>query len=146
MSSVNKAIILGNLGKDPESKELQNGCVTSFPVATSESWKDKQTGQKQERTEWHNIVCYNKLAEIARDYLRKGSKVYIEGQIKTEKWTDKNGMERYTTKIVARDFRMLDSKSDMQETQKPTQANQANQANQGQASSWDNDNGDDVPF
>lgn len=111
MSGVNKAIILGNLGSDPETRYLPNGgAVTNINVATSESWKDKQTGQKQERTEWHKIVFFGKLAEIAGEYLRKGSKVYVEGSIRTRKWQDKEGQDRYTTEIVASEMQMLDSK------------------------------------
>ena len=107
---VNKAIVVGNLGNDPESKELPSGgAVTNISVATSESWKDKN-GKKQERTEWHRVVFFNRLAEIANEYLKKGSKVYIEGSLRTRKWEDKQGQERYTTEIVASEMQMLDSK------------------------------------
>ena len=108
---VNKAILIGNLGKDPEVKYLPSGsAVCNFSVATSESWKDKQTGQQQEKTEWHNISMFGKLAEIAGEYLRKGSKVYLEGSIQTRKWQDKEGNDRYTTDIKANQMQMLDSK------------------------------------
>lgn len=109
---INKVILIGNLGKDPEVRYMPSGsAVTSITVATSESWKDKQSGEKQERTEWHNVVFFNRLAEIAGEYLKKGSKVYIEGSLRTRKWQDKNtGQDRYTTEIVANEMQMLDSK------------------------------------
>lgn len=107
---VNKAIIVGNLGQDPETRYLQSGgAVTNISVATSESWKDKQSGEKKERAEWHRIVFFNKLAEIAGEYLSKGSKVYIEGSLRTREW-EKDGVKRYSTEIVARDMLMLDSR------------------------------------
>jgi single-strand DNA-binding protein len=105
---INKVILVGNLGKDPETRYMPNGkAVTNFSIATSESWTDKQSGDKQERTEWHNIVMFEKLAEIAAEYLRKGSQVYVEGSLRTRKWQDKEGKDRYTTEIVARDMQML---------------------------------------
>jgi single-strand DNA-binding protein len=108
--TVNKVILVGNLGQDPDVKYMPNGaCVTNFPIATSDSWKDKQTGQTQERTEWHRIVIFNKLGEIAGEYLRKGAKVYIEGALRTRKWQDQAGQDRYTTEIVASVMQMLDS-------------------------------------
>lgn len=108
---INKAILIGNLGRDPESRYTQGGsAVTRFSVATSESWRDRQTGEQQERTEWHNVVCFARLAEVAGEYLRKGSKVYIEGRIQTRKWQDKDGQDRYTTEIIANDMQMLDSR------------------------------------
>lgn len=108
---VNKVIILGNLGNDPETKFLPSGtAVTKLSVATSESWKDKQTGQKQERTEWHNVSAFGRLAEIMGEYLKKGSKVYIEGSLRTSKWEGKDGNDRYTTEIIANEMQMLDSK------------------------------------
>ena len=110
-SGINKAIILGNLGNDPETRYTPNGnAVTNISIATSESWKDKSTGQQQESTEWHKVVFFNKLAEIAGQYLKKGSKIYIEGQIKTRKWQDQSGNDRYSTEIVASEMQMLDSK------------------------------------
>jgi len=110
---INKAIIVGNLGKDPETRYTPSGsAVTNITVATSESWKDKQTGEQQERTEWHRIVFFNRLAEIAGEYLRKGSQVYIEGKIQTRKWQDQNGQDRYTTEIVGNEMQMLGSRGD----------------------------------
>ena len=109
---VNKAIIVGNLGRDPEVRYTANGsAVANVTVATSESWKDKQSGERQERTEWHRVVFFGRLAEIAEEYLKKGSQVYIEGSIRTQKWQDKeSGQDRYTTEIVARDMQMLGSR------------------------------------
>ena len=98
---INKVILVGNLGQDPEVRYLPNGgAVTNISVATSETWKDKQTGEQKDRTEWHRVVIFGKLAEIAGEYLRKGSQVYIEGQLQTRKWQDQSGQERYTTEIV----------------------------------------------
>ncbi|QFT55611.1 single-stranded DNA-binding protein [Microbulbifer sp. THAF38] len=107
---INKVILIGNLGNDPETRYMPSGgAVTNISLATSESWKDKQTGQQQERTEWHRVVFFNRLAEIAGEYLRKGSKVYIEGSLRTRKWQDKQtGQDRYTTEIVAAEMQMLD--------------------------------------
>lgn len=108
---VNKVILIGNLGKDPEVRYTPTGtAVTNITIATSEAWKDKQTGENVERTEWHRIVFYQRLAEIAGEYLRKGSKVYIEGKLQTRKWQDKTGQDRYTTEIIADMMQMLDSK------------------------------------
>jgi single-strand DNA-binding protein len=108
---VNKVILVGNLGADPEVRYLPSGgAVTNITLATSESWKDKQSGQTQERTEWHRVVLFNRLAEIAGEYLRKGAKVYIEGSLRTRKWQDKNGQDKYTTEIVGSEMQMLDSK------------------------------------
>ncbi|WP_299977070.1 single-stranded DNA-binding protein [uncultured Pseudoteredinibacter sp.] len=105
---VNKVIIVGNCGQDPETKYLPSGsAVTNISVATSDSWTDKQSGQKQERTEWHRIVFFNRLAEIAGEYLRKGSQVYVEGRLQTRKWQDQSGQDRYTTEIVANEMQML---------------------------------------
>lgn len=113
MSGVNKVIIVGNLGNDPEQKEAGNAAITNISVATSENWKDKNTGEQQERTEWHRIVFFNRLAEVAGQYLQKGSKVYVEGKLRTRKWQDKEtGQDRYTTEIVGDNMQMLDSKSD----------------------------------
>lgn len=111
MASVNKVIIVGNLGRDPETRYMPNGdAVTNIAVATTESWKDKQTGEKKELTEWHRITFYRKLAEIAGQHLKKGSQVYVEGRLQTRKWTDKEGVERYTTEIIADSMQMLGSK------------------------------------
>lgn len=108
---INKVILIGNLGADPEVRYMPSGsAVATLNLATSESWKDKQSGETVEKTEWHRVVCYNRLGEIAGEYLRKGSKVYIEGGLRTEKWQDKDGQERYTTKIIAREMQMLDGR------------------------------------
>jgi single-strand DNA-binding protein len=108
---VNKVIVVGNLGQEPEVRYMPSGgAVTNISVATSESWKDKESGESTERTEWHRIVFFNRLAEIAGEYLKKGSKVFIEGSLRTRKWEDKDGQNRYTTEIVAKEMQMLDSK------------------------------------
>jgi single-strand DNA-binding protein len=108
---VNKVILVGNLGNDPEIRYSQSGAaITTVSIATSETWKDKQTGQPQERTEWHRVVFFNRLAEISSEYLRKGSKVYVEGGLRTRKWQDKDGQDRYTTEIVGNEMQMLDSR------------------------------------
>src|SRR5262245_15337432 len=109
---INKVILVGNLGRDPETRYMPSGsAVTNLRVATSEQWKDKTTGENQERTEWHSVAMFGRLAEIAAEYLRKGSKVYIEGKLRTRKWQDKtDGKDRYTTEIIADDMQMLDSK------------------------------------
>lgn len=108
---INKVILVGNLGGDPEVRYMPSGnAVTNVTLATSESWKDKQTGQMQERTEWHRVVFFNRLAEIAGEYLRKGSKVYVEGSLRTRKWQGQDGQDRYTTEIVASEMQMLDSR------------------------------------
>lgn len=108
---VNKVILVGNLGKDPESRYLASGAaVSNITIATSEGWKDKQTNEMKERTEWHNVVFFGKLAEIAGEYLRKGSQVYVEGSLRTRKWQDRDGNDRYTTEIVASDMQMLGSR------------------------------------
>ncbi|MEP5764591.1 MAG: single-stranded DNA-binding protein [Halieaceae bacterium] len=134
---INKVILIGNLGNDPETRYTQSGgAVTNISLATSETWKDKQTGQPQERTEWHRIVFFNRLGEIAGEYLRKGSKVYVEGSLRTRKWTDQSGQDRYTTEIVGNEMQMLDSRGggqaapypDDNYSQAPSQAPQAPQA------------------
>jgi len=108
---INKVILVGNLGKDPEVRYMPSGgAVANVTIATSESWKDKQTGEQKDRTEWHNVVFYNRLAEIAGEYLRKGSQAYIEGSLRTKKWQDKNGQDRYTTEIIASEMQMLGSR------------------------------------
>ncbi|MBG7622300.1 single-stranded DNA-binding protein [Herbaspirillum sp. AP02] len=108
MASVNKVIIVGNLGRDPETRYMPNGeAVTNIAVATTESWKDKNSGEKKELTEWHRITFYRKLAEIAGQYLKKGSQIYVEGRLQTRKWQDKEGVERYTTEIIADTMQML---------------------------------------
>lgn len=109
---INKVIIVGNLGNDPDTKYMPSGsAVTNITVATNESWKDKQTGEQKDRTEWHKIAMFGRLAEISAEYLRKGSQVYIEGKLRTRKWQDKNGNDRYTTEIVADEMQMLGGRS-----------------------------------
>ena len=114
---INKVILVGNLGNDPEHRVLPSGGgVTNVSIATSESWRDKNTGEQQERTEWHRVVFFNRLSEIAAEYLRKGSKVYVEGSLRTRKWQDQSGQDRWTTEIVAQEMQMLDSRGAMQDT------------------------------
>jgi len=137
MSGVNKVIIVGNLGNDPESRIANNGnAITNISVATSESWKDKTTGQKQERTEWHRVTFFNRLAEIAAQYLNKGSKIYIEGSLRTSKY-QKDGVDHYSTDIIASSMQMLDSKGSSQSLQQ----NQTPQQSQG-----GDFEDDDIPF
>ena len=108
---VNKVIIVGNCGQDPETRFMPSGgAVTNLSIATSESWKDKTSGQPQERTEWHRVVFFNRLAEIAGEYVKKGSKLYVEGALRTRKWQNKEGQDQYTTEIVASEMQMLDSR------------------------------------
>jgi single-strand DNA-binding protein len=112
MASVNKVILIGNLGRDPETRYMPNGeAVTNITLATTESWKDKTSGERQEKTEWHRVTFYRRLAEIAGEYLKKGSQVYIEGRLETRKWQDKEGKDRYTTEIIASEMRMLGSRA-----------------------------------
>ena len=114
MASVNKVILVGNLGRDPETRyNPEGGAITNISIATTETWKDKASGEKQERTEWHRVVFFNRLAEIAGEYLKRGSQVYVEGGLRTRKWPDKEGKERYTTEIVAERMQMLGSRSGM---------------------------------
>ena len=141
MSSLNKSMIIGNLGQDPEVRATQNGTpVANLSVATTEKYKDKQ-GELQERTEWHRVVAWGRLAEICRDYLKKGSKVYFEGQLQTNKWQDNDGNDRYTTEIKALNMVMLDSKGE---------SNQAPQSqpvqNQSPANNVADEQDDDLPF
>lgn len=150
---VNKAIIVGNLGQDPEMRSTASGlAIATISVATSEVWKDKNSGEQQERTEWHRIVFFDKLAEIVGQYLVKGSKVYVEGQIRTQKWQDKDGNDRYTTEILGKEMQMLDSRGNQQDNQNhgaaPGQAprnaapNQSAPAVDPQYANFD----DDIPF
>ncbi len=166
---VNKVILIGNLGKDPEVRYSPSGAaVAKVTIATSDSWKDKQTGELQERTEWHNVVFFSRLAEIVGEYLRKGSKVYIEGRLQTSKWQGQDGNDRYTTEIVANEMQMLDSRGGgsasfeprrpQQQSNPPAQKAPAPNpplqeapapkpaAQQGAGSSFDNDFDDDIPF
>lgn len=152
MASVNKVIIVGNLGADPETRYMPNGdAVCNIRVATTESWKDKQSGEKKEITEWHRVVFYRKLAEIAGQYLKKGSQVYLEGRIRTRKWTDKEGQERYTTEIEANEMQMLGRREGMGESapressgggSRPAPSKPAAQSSGGGF----NDFEDDIPF
>ena len=110
---VNKVILVGNVGQDPEVRHMPaGGAVTNISVATSETWKDKNTGEKNERTEWHRVVFFNRLGEIAGEYLKRGKKVYIEGSLRTRKWQDKEGHDRYSTEIIASEMQMLDARGD----------------------------------
>ena len=157
MRGVNKVIIVGNVGQDPETKFTASGsAISNISVATSESWKDKTTGQQQEKTEWHRIVFFNRLAEIAGEYLRKGSKVYVEGKLTTRKWQDQTGADRYTTEIVASEMQMLDSRGDgaaPQQQQAPRQQaptgtprDMPGQAPQQAPPQEMDDYSDDIPF
>ena len=147
MRGVNKVILVGTLGKDPETKTFPNGgSITQFSIATTDSWTDKSTGERKEQTEWHRIVLQNKLGEIAQQYLRKGSKVYIEGSLRTRQWTDRNGQERYTTEIRGEQMQMLDSKGDNQ-NQQPSQPQQhQGYGQQGYQNQQSNDLDDSLPF
>ena len=111
MASLNKVILIGNLGQNPETRYMPNGdAVTNISVATTDTWKDKVTGERQEKTEWHRVIFYRKLAEIVAEYLKKGAPVYVEGSLRTRQWTDKAGIERYQTEVIASDMRMLGQK------------------------------------
>lgn len=147
---VNKVIIIGNLGRDPEVRYMPSGgAVTTLSLATTESWKDKQSGETQEHTEWHRVVMFNRLAEIAGEYLRKGSKLFIEGSLRTRKWQDKNGQERYTTEIVASDMQMLDGRGtggDMSESAGNTAKASAPATAAASNMGLDNNFDDDIPF
>jgi single-strand DNA-binding protein len=125
MRGVNKVILIGSVGQDPEVKYLPSGgAVTNISIATSESWKDKGTGEKQERTEWHRAVFFNRLGEIAGEYLKKGSKVYIEGSLRTRKWQAQDGTDRYSTEIVASEMQILSGKGDGHQDSAPQQPEQ----------------------
>lgn len=142
MASVNKVILIGNLGKDPETRYMSNGeAVTNITMATTDTWKDKN-GDKQEKTEWHRVTFYKKLAEISGEYLKKGMSVYVEGRLETKKWTDKNGIERYTTDIVANEMKMLGSKK----TDASQEQSNDSWKNQNNDSSGFSDMEDDIPF
>ncbi|MCB1984352.1 MAG: single-stranded DNA-binding protein [Burkholderiales bacterium] len=149
MASVNKVILIGNLGKDPETRYMSSGdAVTNITLATTEVWKDKN-GEKQEKTEWHRVTFYRKLAEIAGEYLKKGRSVYIEGKLETRKWTDKNGMDRYTTEIIATDMKMLGSRPGSDSFD--SSGKEGNEHASGQSSANRSNNGfddmeDDIPF
>lgn len=154
MRGVNKVILVGTLGKDPETKTFANGgSLTQFSIATSESWTDKNSGERKEQTEWHNVVLQNRLGEIAQQYLKKGSKVYIEGSLNTRKWTDQNGQERYTTQIKGSQLQMLDSANgnNQQQAQQPKTQQQQNSYTAKPQQPYQPQNGggdldDDLPF
>ncbi len=144
---VNKVILIGNLGADPEVRYSPSGsAVTNTRLATTDSWRDRQTGEQQERTEWHRVVFFGKLAEIAGEYLRKGSKVYVEGRLQTRKWQGQDGQDRYTTEVVANDMQMLDGRggggSMGESSGSRSQAQPASQSSPEPADDFD----DDIPF
>jgi single stranded DNA-binding protein (ssb) len=142
MRGVNKVIVLGNVGQDPELKNLPSGsAVCNVSIATTERWKDKQSGESKEATEWHRVTFYGRLAEIAAEYLRKGSQAYVEGSLRTRKWQDKSGADRYTTEIIAAELQLL-GKGDGQRSERPAQAKATAQQ---QASDRFVDD-DDIPF
>jgi single-strand DNA-binding protein len=152
---INKVIIVGNCGQDPETRYLPSGgAVTNISIATSEAWKDKTSGEQQERTEWHRVVFFNRLGEIAGEYLKKGSKVYVEGSLRTRKWQGQDGSDRYTTEIVASEMQMLDSRGGQEGGYSPQQdsggyqqqAPQQRQAPQQQAPQGMDSFDDDIPF
>ena len=140
MAGVNKVILIGNLGKDPEVRHLENGAVVAnFPIATSETYKDRKTGERITQTEWHNVVIWRGLAEVAEKYLKKGNSVYIEGKLRTRSWDDKDGNKRYTTEIVADNMTMLGGRS----SDGPDSGSSSPAAS---GSSFDEDSSDDLPF
>ena len=142
---VNKVILVGNLGKDPDVRYMPSGsAVANVTLATSETWKDKQTGEKQERTEWHNIAFFGRLAEIAGEYLKKGSQVYVEGSLRTRKWQDKSGNDRYTTEVIASDMQMLGGRGGSGSTpaEAPSRASQSGGGTDAEAPEFE----DDIPF
>lgn len=154
---INKVILVGNVGGDPEVRYMPNGnAVATISVATTDSWKDKTTGEKQDRTEWHRVVCFNRLGEIVGEYIRKGTKLYVEGSLRTRKWQDQQGQDRYTTEIVASDIQMLDSKGsgsapnyeDMPQSQQAAPQYQNNNKQQPAAMAQDafDQLDDDIPF
>jgi len=144
---VNKVILIGNLGKDPEVRYMPNGnAVANITLATSESWKDKTSGEQQEKTEWHRVVMFRRLGEIAGEYLKKGSKVYIEGKLQTRKWQDSSGNDRYTTEIVANEMQMLDSRGGSANFSAESKSAPAAAPAPVAASAGGGDFDDDIPF
>ena len=142
---INKVILVGNLGADPETRYMPSGsAVTNLSVATSESWKDKQTGEQKDRTEWHKVVMFDRLAEIAAEYLRKGSQVYIEGKLQTRKWQDRDGNDRWTTEIRASEMQMLGGRGGAGDSQSagPAPSPQAQPMSEPPMDDFD----DDIPF
>ena len=152
MASVNKVILIGNLGKDPETRYMSNGeAVTNITLATTDTWKDRN-GEKQEKTEWHRVTFYRKLAEIAGEYLKKGRPVYVEGRLETRKWTDKSGADRYTTEIIANEMKMLGSRSGSGSFDGPdsnendSSSNSSNKPSAAKNNGGFDDMDDDIPF
>ncbi|MES1927438.1 single-strand DNA binding protein [Salinisphaera sp. T31B1] len=160
---INKAILVGNLGADPEVRYTAGGtAVANVTLATSDTWKDKSTGESQERTEWHRVVLFNRLGEIAGEYLRKGSKIYVEGRLQTRKWQNKDGVDQYTTEVIANDMQMLDSRSSSRSdenqqqgapqnrvqrpSQQPRQQAPQQQRQPAFAGGFGEDEEDDIPF
>ena len=140
---INKVIIVGNLGADPDSRAMPSGnAVTNISVATSESWNDRDTGEKKEKTEWHRVVFFNRLAEIAAQYLKKGSQVYVEGKLQTRKWEDKEGNERWTTEIVANQMQMLGDRMSNDMSNDNASSSQSSSDNDFSTDEFD----DDIPF
>lgn len=151
MAGINKVILVGNLGNDPDVRTMPNGdAVAKISVATSESWNDKSTGERKEVTEWHSIVFYRRQAEVVGEYLHKGSKVYVEGRLRTRKWQDQNGQDRYTTEIIGDVLQMLDSRQSGDNQDKPSTnnayANAKNGTKQPQTQQGADDLNDDIPF
>ena len=147
MAGVNLVIILGNLGNDPEVRYMPNGePVANISIATSENWTDKTTGEKREKTEWHRVVAFRRTAEIIGQYTRKGSKLYVEGKLQTRKWSDQNGVDRYTTEIIADSVQLLDSRRDDQDGQQGYQQQGYQQQQRQQHNPPPQQDFDDVPF
>jgi single-strand DNA-binding protein len=144
---VNKVILVGNLGKDPEVRYMPNGnAVANITIATSESWKDKTTGENQEKTEWHRVVLFRRLGEIAGEYLKKGSQVYIEGKLQTRKWQDNNGQDRYTTEIIANEMQMLGGRAGGGSANYSSDDSASSAARSPAMAEGPNDFDDDIPF
>tara|TARA_S200000501_G_C20623206_1_gene655530 strand:- start:65 stop:532 length:468 start_codon:yes stop_codon:yes gene_type:complete len=155
MASINKVIVVGNLGRDPETRYMPSGdAMTNIAVATSEKWKDKNSGEQKEATEWHRITFFGKLAEITNQYLKKGSQVYVEGKLKTRKWTDKDGVDKYTTEIIAETMQMLGNRSSQIDSSSSNYTNENNldnsnekfQKNKSKGSINSAEMDDDIPF
>ena len=147
MAGVNKVILIGNLGNDPDMRYMPNGePVANISIATSETWNDKNTGEKREKTEWHRVVAYRRTAEIIGQYTRKGSKLYVEGKLQTRKWSDQNGVDRYTTEIIADSVQLLDSRRDDQDGQQGYQQQGYQQQQRQQHNPPPQQDFDDVPF
>lgn len=144
---INKVILVGNLGADPETRYMPSGsAVTNLSVATSESWKDKQTGEQKERTEWHKVAMFNRLAEIAAEYLRKGSQVYIEGKLRTRKWQDRDGNDRWTTEVIADEMQMLGGRGGGAGGSAPMSSGQGSGPPSAPPQTGPDDFDDDIPF